>query len=136
MLTVCILGVLVSGSHSGGPPDVGQNNVTPTTVVVHVEKVWHPIISAGSSTEAWSLLQHQMDFNIRWSDYVTTMKITGQDCVIQLLECCGEDLQKDLTRVAGGTLTTKTEEEVLAAIKILAVREENAMVARVTLHEM
>ena len=30
----------------------------------------------------------------------------------------------------------KTEEEVLAAIKILAVREENAMVAGVTLHKM
>ena len=52
------------------------------------------------------------------------------------MECCDKDLRKDLTRAAGGTLTTKTEEEVLAAIKILAVREENAMVARVTLHEM
>ena len=30
----------------------------------------------------------------------------------------------------------KTEEEVLAAIKILAVREENVMVAGVTLHKM
>ena len=30
--------------------------------------------------------------------------------VIQLLECCDEQLRKDLTRTAGGTLTGKTEE--------------------------
>ena len=45
---------------------------------------------------------------------------------------------KDFTSAAGGTLAAKTEEvkTVLAAIKILAVIEENAMVARVTSHEM
>ena len=68
--------------------------------------------------------------------YVTATKITSQDCVIQFLEFCEEDLWKDLTRAARGTLTAKTEEEVLAAIKFLAVWEENVMVARVTLHEM
>ena len=47
--------------------------------------------------------------------------------VIQLLECCDEQLRRDLTRNAGGTL---------AAIKRLAVREENVMVARVALHHM
>ena len=35
-----------------------------------------------------------------------------------------------------GTLTGKTEDEVLAAMKTLEVREENIMVARVTLHSM
>ena len=63
-------------------------------------------------------------------------KLSGTDKVIQLLECYDEQLQKDLTRNAGGTLTGKTEDEVLAAIKTLAVREENVMVARVTLHNM
>ena len=33
------------------------------------------------------------------------------------------------------TLTGKTEDEVLAAMKTLVVREENVMVARVTLHK-
>ncbi len=56
--------------------------------------------------------------------------------MIQLLECCDEQLRKDLTRNAGGTLTGKTEDEVLAVIKTLAVREENVMVARATLHNM
>ena len=90
-----------------------------------VKKIWHPTISAGGSC-----------FKIRWRDNVTAMKITGQDCIIWLLECCDRDLRKDLTRAAGGTLTTKTEEVVLATTEILAVREENGMVARVTLHEM
>ena len=35
-----------------------------------------------------------------------------------------------------GTLAGETEEDVLAAIKALAVREENVMVARVALHHM
>ena len=39
-------------------------------------------------------------------------------------------------RTAGGTLNEMTEGEVLAAMKKLAVREENSMVARVALHNM
>ena len=53
-----------------------------------------------------------------------------------VLECCDEPLRKDLTRNAGGSLTNKSVEEVMAAIKRLAVREENTMVARVQLHNM
>ena len=53
-----------------------------------------------------------------------------------MLECCDEQLRKDLTRSAGGSLTGKTADEVMAAIKKLAVRNENTMVARVTLHNM
>ena len=62
--------------------------------------------------------------------------MTGKDKVIQLLECCDEQLRKDLTRNAGGTLTNNSEDDVLKAIKRLAVREENIMVARATRHDM
>ena len=41
-----------------------------------------------------------------------------------------------LTRSAGGSLTSKSEAEVLSAIRTLTVREENTMVARVALHNM
>ena len=54
----------------------------------------------------------------------------------QLLECCDEDNRRDLTRTAGGTVTGKEEAEVLTAIKTMAVRPENTMVARATLHNM
>ena len=63
-------------------------------------------------------------------------KLSGIDKVIQLLECYDDQLHWDLTRNAGGTLIGKTKVEVFAAMKILAVREENVMVARVTLHNM
>ncbi len=71
-------------------------------------------------------------FISHWNDYVEATKVTGKDKVIQLLEYCDDQLRKDLTRTAGGTLTNNTEAEVLAAMKRLAVRDENAMVARYT----
>ena len=94
------------------------------------EKVKRPCISSAGTTEDWQY------FNSIWSDYVKATKLAGTGKVIQLLECCDDQLRKDLTRNAGGTLTGKTEDEVLAAMKTLAVREENVMVARVTLHNM
>ena len=41
-----------------------------------------------------------------------------------------------MTRSAGGSLCNKPEEEVLTLVRHLAVREENVMVARTTLHDM
>ena len=95
-----------------------------------VEKVRRPCISSAGTTENWQY------FKSRWSDYVKATKLEGTDRVIQLLECCDDQLRKDLTRNAGGTLTEMTEDEVLKAMKTLAIREENTMVARVTLHNM
>ena len=100
------------------------------TPVAKAEKVKRPCISSSGTTEDWHY------FISRWSDYVKATKLSGTDRVIQLLECCDDQLRRDLTHNAGGTLTGKTENEVLAAMKILAVREENVMVARVTLHNM
>ena len=51
-----------------------------------VEKVKRPIISTAGSSEEWSY------FKSRWSDYVDATKITGRDKVVQLLECCDEQL--------------------------------------------
>ena len=98
--------------------------------VVKAEKVKCPGILSSGTTEDWQY------FRSRWNDYVRATKLSGTDWVIQLLECCDNQLRRDLTRNAGGTLTGNTEDEVLAAMKTLAVREENIMVARVTLHNM
>ena len=95
-----------------------------------VEKVRRPTVAAAGSSEEW------VYFLSRWTDYVAATKVTGRDKVIQLLECCDEPLRRDLTRSAGGSLTGKPVDDVLAAIKKLAVREENSMVARVALHNM
>ena len=95
-----------------------------------VEKVKRPTVSSAGTSEDWAYFQS------RWLDYTEATKVTGKDKVVQLLECCDEQLRKDLTRNASGSLTNKAEIEVLAAIKKLAVREENTMVARVQLHNM
>ena len=88
-------------------------------------------LSSAGTTEDW------LYFKSRWGDYVKATKLEGTDRVIQLLECCDEQLRKDLTRTdAGGTLTRMAEDQVFKAMKTLAIREENTMVARVTLHNM
>lgn len=101
-----------------------------TTPAARAEKVKRPSVSSAGTTEEWQY------FILRWSDYVKATRLDGTDKIIQLLGCCDDQLRKDLTRNAGGTLTGMTEEEVLKAMESLAVREENAMVARVTLHNM
>ena len=107
-----------------------QHAVPAATSPAKLEKVKRPTVSSAGSSEDWAY------FTSRWDDYVDATKVTGKDKVVQLLECCDEDLRKDLTRNAGGSLTSQSEENVLAAIKRLAVREENSMVARVHLHNM
>ena len=102
-----------------GPPQVAR-----------VERVKRPDISSVGTTEDW------IYFQSRWGDYTKSTKLVRPDRVLQLLECCDEQLRRDLTRNTGGTLAGETEEDVLAAIKALAVREENVMVARVALHHM
>ena len=47
-----------------------------------------------------------------------------------------QTVTQDLTKNTGSSLTNKTVDEVMAAIKKLAVREENTMVAGVQLHNM
>lgn len=101
-----------------------------TGAAAKVEKVRRPTVTSAGTSEEWSY------FELRWLDYVAATKVTGRDRIVQLLECCDESLRKDLTRSAGGSLLSKSEEDVLRDIKKLAVREENIMVARVALHSM
>lgn len=87
-------------------------------------EVRRPFISATGASEDWS------DFKSKWSKYVEATKITGQERVLHLLECCDEPLLRNLASCEGGTLTEKSEEELLAAIKELAVREDSLVVPR------
>jgi hypothetical protein len=112
--------------HADGMHTANQQKPTKTKV----ESVRRPIIASGGTSEEWSY------FLTRWSDYKTATNISGTEQIIQLLECCEEDLRKDITRAAGGSLTTKSEDDVLRWMKMLAVRQENIMVARKDLYEM
>ena len=105
----------------------GNANASPAA---KVEKVRRPTISSVGTSEEWTY------FISRWNDYAEATKMTGKDKVIQLLGWCDDQLRKDLTRTADGTLTINTEAEVVAAMKRLAVQDENAMVARYRLHKV
>ena len=95
-----------------------------------IRELKRPTISLAGNSEQWAY------FETRWGEYRDGSRLTGQDVVIQLLECCSEDLRWDLTRTAGGSFFNKQEKDVLKAIKALAVRQENSMVARLKLHNM
>lgn len=87
------------------------------------EKLKRPSIALAGTAETWSY------FLTRWGEYKRGTKLVGSDVVTQLLECCEEDLRKDLTRAAGRSLVDSDEKDVLSAMKALAVRAENTMVA-------
>jgi len=89
-------------------------------IAVKAEKVRRPATSSAGTSEDRSY------FLSRWADYKSDTK----------LECCYKNLRVDLTRAQEGTLRDKPEADVYAAIRQLAVREENTMVARVALHNM
>ena len=60
-----------------------QPTIQATTTV---EKVRRPTILSAESSEEWSYLL------TRWKDYAKATKLKGKDMVIQLLECCEEEL--------------------------------------------
>ena len=127
-LAAVLISVHSNGTHMPAPTN--SNAATQHTNAAKIEKVRRPTISAAGSSEEWSY------FLTRWQEYVDATKVTGKDQVIQLLECCDENLRKDIARNAGGSLANQTVDYVLEAVKKLAVREENAMVARVQLSDM
>ena len=99
------------------------------TPAVRAEKIRRPMVSAAGTSETWPY------FVQRWTDYKQATHLNDSDTVFQLLECCDEELRKDLTRTYGA-LASSGEESVLKNIKTLAVRKENVMVARVKLQQM
>ncbi|ELU18676.1 hypothetical protein CAPTEDRAFT_209230 [Capitella teleta] len=65
----------------------GTTHLRDITSAAKVEKVKQLIISTAGSSEEWSYFKSQ------WSEYVAATKITGQECVVQLLECCDDPLR-------------------------------------------
>ena len=96
----------------------------------NMNKLKRPTVSLAGTSETWSYLE------TRWGEYRDGTRLREDDIVVQLLECCDDDLRRDLTRSNGGSMVGYTEVNVLAAMKALAVRSENIMVARYALHDM
>ena len=124
------LAVTLLSIHSNVHITAQTSNQSVQSATSKLEQVKRPSIRCGGTSEDWTY------FLARWGEYTRATKVAGEDLVIQLLECCEEELRKDLTRTAGGSLATKDETTVLNAIKQLAVREENVMIARMELFNM
>ena len=90
------------------------------------DRVKRPEITSTCTSEDWGFFEEM------WSEYKTTTKLAGQELTMQLTNCCDIQLRQDLFR-SFGTTTGKTEDDILIAIKNLAVRKENLTVARTTL---
>ena len=102
--------------HSNSPHLLITTSTQPTA---KIERIRRPTLSSAGASDDWSY------FPSLWNGYTTATKITGKDEVLQLLECCDEQLHKDLTRNAGGSLANKPLQEVMQAIKILAMQLHN-----------
>ena len=92
---------------------------------VKPKPVDRPLIAAGETSEGWQY------FKTRWRAYSRASKLAGTDLGIQLLECLEPNLRRDLTRTTKGPtpIEERPEAELLAAIKAMAVVEDNYMVA-------
>ena len=101
----------------------------PNTSNTSAEKVKRPTISASGTNEEWKY------FLTRWNDYKLATRLTGCDIVLQLLECADDSLRRDLNRTFG-SLANSTEEHTLDALKSLAVKPENILVARAQLQNL
>ena len=95
------------------------------------ERARRPEIRSEETEEDWAYILK------RWSQYKTQCELTGTDVILQLLECCSEQLRRDHHRQYPATdITTAQESEVLGQLHKLAVRQQNKMVARVKLSSL
>ena len=93
----------------------GGNNKKP-------EKFPRPEIKLDSSTEDWN------EFKVTWSQYKEEYELAGAALIRQLYACCSEELRQSLSRTTGGKQFDKTEDQLLALMKQLAVRYQNPAV--------
>ena len=74
-----------------------------------MNKLKRPTVSLAGTSETWSY------FETRWGEYRDGTRLRGDDIVVQLLECCDDELRRDLTRSNGDSMVGDTEVNVLAA---------------------
>ena len=99
---------------------------------VKAEKAKRPEIAIEMTDEDWAY------FLSRWSAYKKATGLEGEDIMLQLMECCCEQLRKDHYRNFPSTTSSSSESILLAQLKQIAVRVKNRAVNRFklsTLHQ-
>ena len=76
------------------------------------------------------------DFLGQWARFKRSTKVTGQDLIDHLVTCCSDSLRMDLRSDIGDKMDNLEEQELLKAMKKMAVRESNPMVHRNNLRAM
>lgn len=94
------------------------------------EKMKRPSAELDMSESKWR------DFINQWGIYKRTSGVTGQDIVDDLWQCLSDPLRMEVTSEQGADLETAEEEDLLSAIKKMAVLESNPMVHRNNLRTM
>ena len=89
-----------------------------------------PEIVQGMSEEAWKY------FLYRWQCYKKLTRLQGEDIVLELMDCCCEQVRRDHYRIFTSAGAGETESEVLDELKDLSVMARNMVVNRVKLTNM
>ena len=71
-------------------------------------------------------------FKYEWSNYKTAMGISGATTSAHLYGCLDEELKKDLQKSSQGKAASEmTEDDLMSAIKKLAVKQESKLAHRI-----
>ena len=87
------------------------------------EKVPRPVLKKGQSEDKF------LHFTRQWVRYKRASKLVDDQQVRdQLLACCSEELMEELNNLHGDQLDAKTEEQLLAEMRTLAIVAQNHLV--------
>ena len=87
------------------------------------EKVPKPVLKKGQSEDKF------LHFTRQWMRYKRASKLVDdQQIRDQLLACCSEELMEELNNLHGDQLDAKTEEQLLAEMRTLAIVAQNHLV--------
>ena len=103
---------------------------SPPPVENHRLKIDPPEIGVGANPEEWSTFKRE------WSLYKTGTNIPNSKLATALFHCGNKDLRQDLLRDLRDDVAAMTEDDLLAAMRRLAVKEESALVHRMKLSKM
>ena len=104
-----------------------QQQVNPQQRKLHLDP---PKVGVDCNPEQWSSFERQ------WKMFKAAMAIHADTINTALFNCCSEDLRNDILRDIKADLSTMTEDDLLKAIKRLAVIEESTFAQRIKLGKM
>ena len=126
-------------------PALAMQMLAMHTSTNHVASTANDVNSAGNKPQALKRPQATLDmsetswrdFESQWLRYKRSTGLRDQEAAIdQLVSCCSDDLRMDINSETGDALNHMTEAEILAAMRLIAVRKTNPMVHRNQLRDM